>query len=120
MYLLREFVKDESGATAIEYALIAAGIGLAIITAVNALGGHSVRAGGRAASAVLWQDPQRVGRSAHAGPGVERRAMRPERRPRSVAGPHGATEDEAQPRAVVTENTAHASARATRSAWASA
>jgi pilus assembly protein Flp/PilA len=32
------FVKDESGATAIEYALIAAGIGVAILTAVNALG----------------------------------------------------------------------------------
>jgi pilus assembly protein Flp/PilA len=36
--LLARFVKDESGATAIEYALIAAGIGIAIITAVNALG----------------------------------------------------------------------------------
>lgn len=32
------FIRDESGATSIEYALIAAGIGLAIITAVNALG----------------------------------------------------------------------------------
>jgi pilus assembly protein Flp/PilA len=32
------FVRDESGATAIEYALIAAGIGVAILTAVNALG----------------------------------------------------------------------------------
>ena len=36
--LFARFVKDESGATAIEYALIAAGIGIAIITAVNALG----------------------------------------------------------------------------------
>ena len=36
--LLARFVKDESGATAIEYALIAAGIGIAIITGVNALG----------------------------------------------------------------------------------
>jgi pilus assembly protein Flp/PilA len=36
--LLARFVKDESGATAIEYALIAAGIGVAIIAAVNALG----------------------------------------------------------------------------------
>ena len=36
--LLLKFAKDESGATAIEYALIAAGIGIAIITAVNALG----------------------------------------------------------------------------------
>ena len=36
--LIARFVKDESGATAIEYALIAAGISLAIIAAVNALG----------------------------------------------------------------------------------
>jgi pilus assembly protein Flp/PilA len=32
------FIKDESGATAIEYGLIAALIALAIITAVTALG----------------------------------------------------------------------------------
>ena len=32
------FVKDKSGATAIEYGLIAAGIAVAIITAVNAVG----------------------------------------------------------------------------------
>lgn len=38
MSLLRAFLADESGATAIEYALIAAGIGIAILTAVNALG----------------------------------------------------------------------------------
>jgi pilus assembly protein Flp/PilA len=36
--LLARFVKDESGATAIEYGLIAAGISLAIIAAVNGLG----------------------------------------------------------------------------------
>ena len=36
--LFARFVKDESGATAIEYSLIAAGIGVAIIAAVNALG----------------------------------------------------------------------------------
>ena len=36
--LLTRFVKDESGATAIEYGLIAAGISLAIIAAVNGLG----------------------------------------------------------------------------------
>jgi pilus assembly protein Flp/PilA len=36
--LVARFVKDESGATAIEYGLIAAGIALAIITAVNTLG----------------------------------------------------------------------------------
>ena len=38
MSLLRAFLADETGATAIEYALIAAGIGIAILTAVNALG----------------------------------------------------------------------------------
>jgi pilus assembly protein Flp/PilA len=32
------FFRDESGATAIEYGLIAAGISLAIIAAVNGLG----------------------------------------------------------------------------------
>ena len=37
--LITRFVKDESGATAIEYGLIAAGISLAIIGAVNGIGG---------------------------------------------------------------------------------
>jgi pilus assembly protein Flp/PilA len=37
--LIARFVKDESGATAIEYGLIAAGIAIAIITAVNGVGG---------------------------------------------------------------------------------
>jgi pilus assembly protein Flp/PilA len=32
------FVKDQAGATAIEYGLIAAGISIAIIVAVNGLG----------------------------------------------------------------------------------
>ena len=36
--LILQFVKDQSGATAIEYGLIAAGISVAIIAAVNALG----------------------------------------------------------------------------------
>ena len=34
------FLQDESGATAIEYGLIAAGIAVAIIAVVNALGGQ--------------------------------------------------------------------------------
>jgi pilus assembly protein Flp/PilA len=34
-----QFIKDESGATAIEYGLIAAGIAVAIITAMAALSG---------------------------------------------------------------------------------
>jgi pilus assembly protein Flp/PilA len=36
--LLKGFVKDESGATAIEYGLIAAGISVAIIAVVQGLG----------------------------------------------------------------------------------
>jgi len=36
--LVTRFVKDESGATAIEYGLIAAGISVAIITVVHGLG----------------------------------------------------------------------------------
>jgi pilus assembly protein Flp/PilA len=36
--LIARFVKDEAGATAIEYGLIAAGISLAIIAVVNGLG----------------------------------------------------------------------------------
>jgi pilus assembly protein Flp/PilA len=35
---LKHFARDESGATAIEYGLIAAGISVAIITVVNTLG----------------------------------------------------------------------------------
>ncbi|MDB5601375.1 MAG: Flp family type IVb pilin [Xanthobacteraceae bacterium] len=36
--LVSRFIKDESGATAIEYGLIAAGISVAIIAVVNGLG----------------------------------------------------------------------------------
>ena len=38
MNLFSRFVQDESGATAIEYGLIAAGISVAIIAAVQGLG----------------------------------------------------------------------------------
>ncbi len=38
MKTLKRFLADESGATAIEYGLIAAGISLAIISVVNGLG----------------------------------------------------------------------------------
>jgi pilus assembly protein Flp/PilA len=38
--LVSRFVKDESGATAIEYGLIAAGISVAIIAVVNGLGSN--------------------------------------------------------------------------------
>ena len=37
MTSIKRFIKDESGATAIEYVLIAAGIAVAIITAVGAV-----------------------------------------------------------------------------------
>jgi pilus assembly protein Flp/PilA len=36
--VLKNFIADESGATAIEYGLIAAGISLAIIAVVNGIG----------------------------------------------------------------------------------
>ena len=36
--LISRFMKDDSGATAIEYGLIAAGIAVAIIAVVNGLG----------------------------------------------------------------------------------
>ena len=36
--LILKFYQDETGATAIEYGLIAAGIAIAIITAVNGVG----------------------------------------------------------------------------------
>jgi pilus assembly protein Flp/PilA len=36
--LIQKFLADQSGATAIEYGLIAAGISLAIIAVVNGLG----------------------------------------------------------------------------------
>jgi pilus assembly protein Flp/PilA len=36
--LFSEFLRDESGATAIEYCLIAAGISIVIVVAVNGIG----------------------------------------------------------------------------------
>ena len=36
--LITAFLKDELGATAIEYSIIAAGIGLVIVAAVNGIG----------------------------------------------------------------------------------
>jgi pilus assembly protein Flp/PilA len=36
--LLQQFVRDERGATSIEYGLIAAGIGVALITLVSEVG----------------------------------------------------------------------------------
>jgi len=42
MHHLRRFARAQAGATAIEYALIACGIGCAIIIAITALGGSVV------------------------------------------------------------------------------
>jgi len=38
MLMIRKFLRDDNGATAIEYGLIAAGISVAIITVVSTLG----------------------------------------------------------------------------------
>lgn len=38
--VIAKFLSDESGATAIEYGLIAAGISIAILAAVNGLGSN--------------------------------------------------------------------------------
>ena len=38
MTTFKKFIRDESGATAIEYGLIAAGISVAIITVVTSIG----------------------------------------------------------------------------------
>jgi pilus assembly protein Flp/PilA len=38
LHLISRFLKDESGATAIEYCLIAVGLSIVIITAVNGIG----------------------------------------------------------------------------------
>jgi pilus assembly protein Flp/PilA len=37
--IFKDLAQDESGVTAIEYGLIAAGIGVAILTVVNTIGG---------------------------------------------------------------------------------
>jgi pilus assembly protein Flp/PilA len=39
-HIFAKFVADDSGATAIEYGLIAAGISIAILAAVNGLGSN--------------------------------------------------------------------------------
>jgi len=38
MNILQQFLKNESAATAIEYAIIAGGLSIVIVTAVNAVG----------------------------------------------------------------------------------
>jgi pilus assembly protein Flp/PilA len=50
MFKVLQFMKDESGATAIEYGLIAAGISVAIIATVNGLGTQLNNVFGRVSS----------------------------------------------------------------------
>ncbi len=52
MNLVSRFMRDESGATAIEYGLIAAGIAVAIITVVATLGSNLNGTFSKVASAV--------------------------------------------------------------------
>jgi pilus assembly protein Flp/PilA len=50
--LISRFLKDESGATAIEYGLIAAGIAVVIIAAVTAVGSNLSTTFNSAATAI--------------------------------------------------------------------
>ena len=50
--LVTRFVQNESGATAIEYGLIAAGISVAIIATVTSLGGKLVTTFGKVNTAL--------------------------------------------------------------------
>ncbi len=50
--LFVRFVKNESGATAIEYGLIAAGISVAIIAVVNGLGANLTTTFSKVSSAI--------------------------------------------------------------------
>ena len=52
MTAIAKFLKDESGATAIEYGLIAAGISVAIIATVISLGGKLVTTFGKVDAAL--------------------------------------------------------------------
>ncbi len=52
MISLKKFLRDESGATAIEYGLIAAGISVAIIATVTSLGGKLVTTFGKVSNAL--------------------------------------------------------------------
>jgi pilus assembly protein Flp/PilA len=52
MTKLKHFLKDESGATAIEYGLIAAGIAVALITVIATMGGSISNAFSRISSSI--------------------------------------------------------------------
>ena len=64
--LVKRFVKDESGATAIEYGLIAAGISVAIITVVQGLGTKLNTTFSSVTSAELTRSRTRI----REGPGI--------------------------------------------------
>ena len=53
--LIREYVRNEKGATAIEYGLIAAGIAVAIVVVVPQIGGYLNTDFGKIATAVQPQ-----------------------------------------------------------------
>jgi pilus assembly protein Flp/PilA len=53
--LLKRFVADEAGATAIEYGLLAAGIAVAITSSVNQLGCDLANVFGNVASSIQAQ-----------------------------------------------------------------
>jgi pilus assembly protein Flp/PilA len=57
MNTLKAFLRDESGANAIEYGLIAAGISVAIITVVNTLGSQL-----KSTFSILTSDLQQAGK----------------------------------------------------------
>jgi pilus assembly protein Flp/PilA len=57
MRTLKAFLLDESGANAIEYGLIAAGISVAIITVVNSLGSQL-----KSTFSILTSDLQSAGK----------------------------------------------------------
>jgi pilus assembly protein Flp/PilA len=57
MSTLKAFLLDQSGATAIEYGLIAAGISVAIITVVNSLGSQL-----KSTFSILTTDLQQAGK----------------------------------------------------------
>jgi pilus assembly protein Flp/PilA len=52
MSLVTRFLKDQSGATAIEYGLIAAGISVAIIAVVQGLGSNLSKTFGSVSTAI--------------------------------------------------------------------
>jgi pilus assembly protein Flp/PilA len=52
MLIIRKFLRDDNGATAIEYGLIAAGISVAIITVVTTLGTKLNTAFGKVSTAL--------------------------------------------------------------------